>query len=1030
MPRIALPFAMAFCLAPVSLLSAQNERLPETFQVALGMQQRGMHEEAARYFSQFVDQSPRHPLRAEAHYRAGVSQAAAGAARDAVRSLQSALQRGGENFRLKPECRYRLGNLLQEAEEHAAAATQFEALGKEVKNDHYLRAPAWFAAGECRRELGDDGKAAVAFAASVESATGEQREYLFPGLYQLGFCLRRVDALPEAATVFARAAEAAPDAAAQGECRYLEGDTLLRLEKYGPAREAFTAALRVESDFRDDAQFGLGWVALGQDDQEAARAAFAAVVGEHRDSPLVGKARLELGRSWYRAENYEACQRALTPLTGNNVAADLQREARELLGLCALATGAGEQAVATLQKSISEAAAADRPRLSFALGEAHANLGQWQEAAAAYAKVPAGAGPELFGDALYGHCFALHMLGAHEQSNDRARALLALQPAHRLAPHARFAVAENLFLMQDYPGAAEVYGALEGSDEFGERAAWKLAWCAYLQDDKQNAAARFGRLAASDAGFAEEALAMTALALLEAGNADAALTEADRYRARYREGAFLDRTERVAARVLRQRGNLAGARRRLERAAAAAGNEQEATGDRLEQAELAYQEGDYEAADGLFEPLMGRDDATGARAIAGRAWCAFELGDDERCSALIARGLGHPHRGEVPGLLELQSAVCHRQSDWPGAIEVAQTYLRSFADHSKAPAMRYALGVAQARNEDHAAARATLAALERDGGYERPDRVQYELAWACRRAGQENEALAAFARLLVATKDEELAGEARLHLGVAALENDKTPEATGLLAAVRGSHRGRALYQLAFAEFERSESQRGAERDKTLSTARTRFDEVAGRQGEPLAGEALYLGAECSQKLGDHEGAVARARRLLDAMPDHERGDRARLVLGESAVALGQGDLAVPALERFLRDGKPEGTAAARAHLALGRARLLRGECKRAESSFQKVTAISEGPLGAEAQYRIGEARQQDGNLQGAADAFVKLPILYAHEEWVRKGLLAAGMTYQQLRQPQKASRFFEELQSKYPDSPEAAAAKARQRNG
>ncbi|MCA8947998.1 MAG: tetratricopeptide repeat protein, partial [Planctomycetes bacterium] len=136
------------------------------------------------------------------------------------------------------------------------------------------------------------------------------------------------------------------------------------------------------------------------------------------------------------------------------------------------------------------------------------------------------------------------------------------------------------------------------------------------------------------------------------------------------------------------------------------------------------------------------------------------------------------------------------------------------------------------------------------------------------------------------------------------------------------------------------------------------------------------------------------------------------------------------ALEQFLRVPDRDRAEAARAHLALGRARALRGEFDRAEASFQQTTELSNGPLAAEAQYRIGEARRQAGQLQAAADAFVKLPILYAHEEWVRKGLLAAGLVYEQLQQPDKAKRFFAELVDKYPDSAEAKAAKDRLRNG
>ena len=66
---------------------------------------------------------------------------------------------------------------------------------------------------------------------------------------------------------------------------------------------------------------------------------------------------------------------------------------------------------------------------------------------------------------------------------------------------------------------------------------------------------------------------------------------------------------------------------------------------------------------------------------------------------------------------------------------VGERFARECAGHAHAPAMQFALGVAQARSGDHAAARKTLAAAAAAGGYERMDRVHYELAWACRRSG-------------------------------------------------------------------------------------------------------------------------------------------------------------------------------------------------------------------------------------------------------------------------------------------------------
>lgn len=1009
-------------------LVAQGERPPEAFQVALGLQQRGLHDEATQYFQKFLQTEPKHPMVPEAKYRLAISRIELGQTDAARKSLQEALAAGGAGFKLKAEARYRLGGLLEAAGDHRGACEQFGALASEVGADHYLLAAARYAEGEAWRDLGDDEKAAAAFAAAATAATGDRATFLFPSLYQLGFAqMRRNDAA--AAATFARAADAAPDQAGKGECLYLCGDQLLRHGDHERAGRAFEESRKLTSDFADDATLGLGFVALARGDQGGAQKAFALVVEGFPKSPLVGKARLEIGRSLYGEGRHADAQRALQPLMEGEVDATVRQQAQELLGLCALASGAGENAVATLQKALADAPNADKPRLSFALGEALANLARWEEALAAYDRVPADAPADLRGEAAYGACFALHSLGRHDESIVRAEVVRKLEPPHRLRDQATFAIAENEFATKRYEEAEREYRALAGNKTFAGRAAWKSAWCRYLVGDKAKAAGAFAAIAETkDSPFAEEALAMQSLSLLDAGKADDALAAADRYRARFDKGKFLDRTERVAARVLRQKNDLAGAQKRLERAsaaAAAAGAAADAKADRIEQAELAYQQGDFRAADALFAGLAEDKDATGARASAGRAWCAFELGDDAACATALAKAEAHPAAaGELAGVLELKSALAHRQKDWPAAVAAAKSFLAGFPKHAKAPAMRYAQGVAEARGGDHKAARATLLQLQKDGGYERMDRVDYELAWACRRDGDEAAALAAFARVAKASGDAELVGEAHLHLGVAALDKKDLAAARTELSLVQGTHRGAASYRLAFAEFEAA----GGDAQK-LATARDLAAEVAAIPGETLRGEALYLGAECCHRIGDDRGAVERLRALLEKEPKHERADRARLLLGECAVGIDDGAVAAPALEEFLRATK-EGPDVVRAHLWLGRARMLRSEFDKAEASLVRVTELSDGPLAAEAQFRIGESRALHGDLAAAADAFVKLPILYAHVEWVRKGLLQAGLVYEKLQQTEKAQRLFRELVQQHAGSEEANTAQKHLRDG
>lgn len=1019
--------ALVAALVALSVASAQDTRAPEAYQLAIGLQQRGLHEEAVRRFEEFLQANPRHALAAEGHYRLAQSLVELQQAPAAMRALVAALQVGGAQFRLQAEARYRLAELQLQAGQHEAAAASFEQLAKQCGDDHYLLAAAWYGAGEAQRELQHDERAAAAFAAAAAAATGARASYRFAATYQLGFAQLRLTLRAEAAATFAAAAAAAPDDAAKGECLFLSGDALLRHGAFDDAAQALRAAAKLPGEFADDAMHALAWVHLGRGEQEAAREAFAAALRQFPSSPLAAAAHLERGRSFYRDGQHAEAEHELEPLLAAGTAVELLRQAQELLGLCALARGAGEQALAPLQQALAAAAPADRPRLHYALGEALSNLQRWPDALAAYRQVPAEVDDTLRGEALYGACFALHALGQHAASIVEAKRVLAITPRHRLADQAALAVAENEFAQQHYEAAEKAFAAVAEVEQLRAGVAWKLAWCRYLRGDKQDAAKRFATIADGRTAEAEEALSMLALAALEAGRGDDALAAADRYRARFADGRFLDRCERVAARVLRQRGDLAAAQKRLQRAAAAASRREgdaAAVADRSEEAELAFQQGDFRGAAGLFAALADRDDTIGARALAGQAFCAFELGDDDACARSLQRAKLHPAAaGELPGLLELESALAHRRQDWPAAIAAAQQFLERCADHAKAPALRYALGIAEARHGDHAAARTTLAALAQSGLYARPDRVLYELAWACRRGGDEPAALAAFAQLAAsADADGELVSEAKLHLGLQALASQDLAAAGPLLEAVQGAHRGKALYRLGFAEFEAA-----AGDPVVLARARDRFGAVAALADEPLAPEALFCGAECCHRLGDERAAVDKLRTLLQLAPAHARAARARLLLGECAVSSEQGDVAVPALEQFLRGEGLEPGDVARANFWLGRARQQRQEHAAAEACFVKVTELSDGPLAAEAQFRIGESRERRGDVLGAADAYVKLPILYAHAEWVRRGLLHAGLAYEQLRQPDKAARFFRELVEQHAGSEEAKVAARHQ---
>ncbi len=94
--------------------------------------------------------------------------------------------------------------------------------------------------------------------------------------------------------------EQAPDQEARGECLFLCGDAALRGGQLDVAEPAFTEALAIGGEHRDDALMGLAWSRVEREDLAGAMQRFVELISRHGDSALVPKARLEVGRLHYR----------------------------------------------------------------------------------------------------------------------------------------------------------------------------------------------------------------------------------------------------------------------------------------------------------------------------------------------------------------------------------------------------------------------------------------------------------------------------------------------------------------------------------------------------------------------------------------------------------------------------------------------------------------------------------------------------------------------------------------------------------
>lgn len=136
----------------------------------------------------FLKAEPRHARASEARYRLGVCELETGRTEAAIEVEQAARD---QQFALRPECLYRLGLALQKLSRHADGAKRFEELLAAIPADHYLAEAAAYAAGECRRDAGDDARAIPHFERASRSADADPSGYAFAGAYQAGYARLR-----------------------------------------------------------------------------------------------------------------------------------------------------------------------------------------------------------------------------------------------------------------------------------------------------------------------------------------------------------------------------------------------------------------------------------------------------------------------------------------------------------------------------------------------------------------------------------------------------------------------------------------------------------------------------------------------------------------------------------------------------------------------------------------------------------------------------------------------------------------------
>lgn len=1006
----------------------------EQYRYLAGLVDKGLHELAVSEAREFLRAYPRHEKASLARYRLAGALWELGRRDEAAREYEAL---GGlEHFEYRAECLFRCGEAALARGDGTRAQAAYE--GVLASGQDYLAAPALFALAETHFRARRFEQAEPRYLELLRTRPDcAEAPLARRGLVWCAF--ERGDRAETARRAETFLADER-DPARRDELHLLLGEARLADDPKA-ALEAFRALSgpeQAEARLRGE---GFALAALG-DDAGALRA-FESLLERAPDGPLAREAALQAGIAHLRTGDAPAAVRRL-----ESAGAGGDPETLYWLARAEQQAGDPKAALATLARALRAPPAAELAgRIQVLRGDCLAADGRAEEALEAYEESGSAA-------ALHAGAVAALNQGDADGALRLGERLLRADPEPEQAQAARVILGEAHFLARRYDEAERAFEEAEARPTDAAEAvrlASRRAWCRYLAGDLAAARAGFTRLlerhgnAPQPGPELEEALALLVRIAVEEGPAEAAREPATRYLERYPRGRFADQALLALARA----ATGADARRNLAEWLRRFPEHEQRVAVELELAELELAAGAH--ADAARRYARVRELAPGTRAAAqaayGQAWCAFERHDLGACRQALApllgavearpskkRGAAREIQADTPPDAELRPAALEL-SIW---VEVEDGQLESAASawHELA-----ALGGDEARVL--AGARRILSALRETRRFDAAEALLGECLASLRTPALAAEALlegtylaleradpqaaeATLGRAQRAGADPARVAEAGFHVGEARLAAGDEARALALFAAAAAGPSPRAadaLYKLGFVHLARGE----------LEPAEAALGKLLELHPESeLVPEARFLRAECAFRRRDFEPA---ARDFAELARRVETGTGASAELRARALfraGLACGELArwsecAAALAELARVA-PAFPNLAEAELWRGRALAAQDQGRTARAAFERTLALDQGQLAAAARLGLGQLHEREGRLDDALSEYLKVALLYAHEEAVAEALLGAGRVLEAQGQGEQAAARYRELVDEHGASPLAQRARERLR--
>lgn len=194
---------------------------------------------------------------------------------------------------------------------------------------------------------------------------------------------------------------------------------------------------------------------------------------------------------------------------------------------------------------------------------------------------------------------------------------------------------------------------------------------------------------------------------------------------------------------------------------------------------------------------------------------------------------------------------------------------------------------------------------------------------------------------------------------------------------------------------------------------------VVANEKSPLAAEARYRAGECLMLQQDWNKAIEMWKPFRDQQPYQNvpgLSDRVLLRLGTAYALAGQWDGSRQALETLL-SRFPQSAWRSEARYGVGWAWQNQKQFDQAANAYGQVINETASEVAAKSQFQLALCRREQKRLPEAANALLVVPFTYDYPQWNALALLEASRVFQEMQQPQQATRLLERVLKDYPDT-------------